>query len=65
MKQKINLYLLYATVTTLLYGLIAFFIHSGSSSSIVNFRVMFFVSIAVFAYVFMALSLIQEKAPDK
>ncbi len=65
MKQKINLYLLYATVSTLIYGLIAYFIKSGGNADNAGFWVVFGVGIAVYAYVFMALSLVQEKAPEK
>lgn len=62
MKSKINLYLLLTGASYLLYCLIAFYIKAGN---VANFWIIFSVTTATYIYLFVSLSLIEEKCPDR
>ena len=67
MKSKINLYLLLGGASYLLYCLIAFYLKAGypSNVKVANFWIIFAVTTATFIYMFSALSLLEEKAPNR
>ncbi len=62
MKSKINLYLLLTGASYLLYCLIAFYIKAGD---VANFWIMFGVTSATYVYLFVSLSLLEEKNPNR
>jgi len=62
MKSKINLYLLLTGASYLLYCLIAFYVKAGN---VANFWIMFGVTSATYVYLFVSLSLLEEKNPNR